>query len=334
MKNTNNQGTSHDLFLYFIIAFGFTWILWILAPFLSNGDLMSYIWIVGIGSFGPSLSAIIISLRMDSSSSEIKKHKQWIPFITTFIFSLIIAFIASIFIYPITFASYNTNLELNLPSILYIVIASLIPSFIVSKINSPKKKVRELLEPIKGVKGKNLYLMIAIALPLIIVLVSAVISISTFSENISWFELIMMLLIIFLNSILFVGGFTEEIGWRGFAQAELLKKYSPLTSGIIIGIIWSLWHLPSSIFLFTGIELLGIFSIFLYFFFVIPSGIIYAWFYKKSNGNLLGCMILHASFNTFGYILIYFPGAFYYPYIIVFFISLFLIIADKMWKTN
>lgn len=44
--------------------------------------------------------------------------------------------------------------------------------------------------------------------------------------------------------IMIIGGGLEEFGWRGMALPELLKKTSPLTSTIIVGFIWSLWHLP------------------------------------------------------------------------------------------
>jgi membrane protease YdiL (CAAX protease family) len=36
----------------------------------------------------------------------------------------------------------------------------------------------------------------------------------------------------------------EEIGWRGFALPRLLAVRSPLTASLILGVLWSLWHLP------------------------------------------------------------------------------------------
>jgi len=40
-----------------------------------------------------------------------------------------------------------------------------------------------------------------------------------------------------------VGGFVEELGWTGFAIPRLLKRYNALTTGIIVGILWGVWHL-------------------------------------------------------------------------------------------
>lgn len=40
-----------------------------------------------------------------------------------------------------------------------------------------------------------------------------------------------------------VGGFVEELGWSGFVIPRLLKRYNTLTTGVIVGILWGLWHL-------------------------------------------------------------------------------------------
>jgi membrane protease YdiL (CAAX protease family) len=37
----------------------------------------------------------------------------------------------------------------------------------------------------------------------------------------------------------------EEFGWRGVAQPLLQRKFSPFWSGLILGCIWGLWHIPS-----------------------------------------------------------------------------------------
>jgi len=37
-------------------------------------------------------------------------------------------------------------------------------------------------------------------------------------------------------------GYLEEIGWTGFAVPRLLSRWSPLTVGLVIGLLWGLWH--------------------------------------------------------------------------------------------
>lgn len=41
------------------------------------------------------------------------------------------------------------------------------------------------------------------------------------------------------------GPLGEELGWRGFALPRLLQRFSATTAGLILGVIWSIWHLPA-----------------------------------------------------------------------------------------
>lgn len=47
------------------------------------------------------------------------------------------------------------------------------------------------------------------------------------------------------------GPLGEELGWRGYALPRLLARTSPLKAGLVLGLIWTLWHVPA--FLFAGI---------------------------------------------------------------------------------
>ncbi len=44
--------------------------------------------------------------------------------------------------------------------------------------------------------------------------------------------------------LLILGPLSEELGWRGFAIKRLLKNMNPNLTSLVIGLIWSLWHLP------------------------------------------------------------------------------------------
>ena len=39
------------------------------------------------------------------------------------------------------------------------------------------------------------------------------------------------------------GGIFEELGWTGFAIPALRRRYSVLATGLIVGMLWSAWHL-------------------------------------------------------------------------------------------
>ncbi|MBN2720033.1 MAG: CPBP family intramembrane metalloprotease [Proteobacteria bacterium] len=49
-----------------------------------------------------------------------------------------------------------------------------------------------------------------------------------------------------------IKGPIEEFGWRGLALPLLQRKFAPIWAGLILGVIWGLWHLPA--FLLSGTQ--------------------------------------------------------------------------------
>ncbi|MFN2200887.1 MAG: type II CAAX prenyl endopeptidase Rce1 family protein [Caldilineaceae bacterium] len=50
------------------------------------------------------------------------------------------------------------------------------------------------------------------------------------------------LLITLAISLLF--GFFEEIGWTGFAVPRLLPTHGVVAAGVVVGLVWGVWHFP------------------------------------------------------------------------------------------
>lgn len=89
----------------------------------------------------------------------------------------------------------------------------------------------------------------------------------------------------------------EEIGWTGFATPVMLKRFSPLNVGLLLGFLHAMWHLAASIygagafhedlfivnFLATSVGIVGL-------------RIVTIWIYSRTSSLVLG-WLTHASFT-------------------------------------
>lgn len=106
-------------------------------------------------------------------------------------------------------------------------------------------------------------------------------------------ELVPQILILFLI-IGIVNG--EELGWRGFALPRLQSKYNALTSSMILGVIWTLFHLPL-FFTVTGSSQTD-WSFISFLISTIAMTVLYTWMYNNTRGSVLMAYLFHAAANT------------------------------------
>ena len=93
-----------------------------------------------------------------------------------------------------------------------------------------------------------------------------------------------------------LGCIAEEIGWRGFLLPRLQRKYSPIVSSLIVGILWGVWHVN-----FTG----GVPGFILYNLTMIEMSVLMTWLFNKTNGNLLLMITWHFVFNLLTHIFLW-----------------------------
>jgi membrane protease YdiL (CAAX protease family) len=108
----------------------------------------------------------------------------------------------------------------------------------------------------------------------------------------------MLLLQIFYQ--LFSGPLSEEAGWRGFALPRLESKYNALISSLILGVIWTFWHLP--LFYLVGQAQMGI-PMPLNLLLVVTITTYLTWLYNNTRGSLVITVLAHWSFNLTGTII-------------------------------
>jgi membrane protease YdiL (CAAX protease family) len=114
------------------------------------------------------------------------------------------------------------------------------------------------------------------------------------SFNIQIQEDYLYVLSYFLFFLLIGGPFQEEFGWRGYVLDKMQLNWNALESSIILGVIWSLWHLP--LFYIDGSPQINQ-SFINYTLALILISIIYTWLYNNSDGSILVVMIFHATYN-------------------------------------
>lgn len=112
---------------------------------------------------------------------------------------------------------------------------------------------------------------------------------------IRWFALPYVFLMMLISNV------WEEIGWRGFALPRLQKQYGDLTIVFIMGLLWSIWHLPLLLNPASPMASLPWYGEIL---FSLALTAIYTWLYNHSRSSLLPVSIFHAMSNTVAFILL------------------------------
>lgn len=93
----------------------------------------------------------------------------------------------------------------------------------------------------------------------------------------------------------------EEIGWRGFALPRLQERYPDLKIAFIMGILWSLWHLPLLLNPSSPMADLPWYGEII---FSLSLTVIYTWLYLNTGRSLFFVSVFHAMSNTVAFVLL------------------------------
>jgi membrane protease YdiL (CAAX protease family) len=106
---------------------------------------------------------------------------------------------------------------------------------------------------------------------------------------------------------LLTGPTGEEPGWRGFALPRLLERYSPIKAGLVLGLMWSFWHLGLWLVAsgYSGTTLLVYILEFTVT--IVALNLLMVWIYQHVPDSLAPMMVAHYTFNFAASLI--FPGA-------------------------
>ena len=94
--------------------------------------------------------------------------------------------------------------------------------------------------------------------------------------------------------ITITGAMGEELGWRGFALPRLQLRMNALSASILLGILWSLWHLPLW-FAGLGFETIPFWA---YMLIGISFSILITAACNSTNGSLVAASLFHLFLNV------------------------------------
>ena len=146
---------------------------------------------------------------------------------------------------------------------------------------------------------------VAVGLPLAMMAIAIAVSVAFLSAPSPHLTvgLLGVLLLEFVR-ILFLGGpLGEELGWRGFALPRLSQQHTALTSSVLLGLVWGLWHIPLYFVPGTGQnEILRTgtspaFAISGFVGWTIGLSVLFTWLYNQTRGSLIVVIAFHAAVN-------------------------------------
>jgi membrane protease YdiL (CAAX protease family) len=165
--------------------------------------------------------------------------------------------------------------------------------------------LRELLAGFSPSRLRGRWWAVALILPLLMMSVAIAVAVALLGAPAPHLTgvLLGVLLLEFVR-ILFLGGpLGEELGWRGFALPRLQQRHTALTSGVVLGLVWGLWHIPLYFVPGTGQqEILSsgtnpAFAIVGFVGWTIGLSVLFTWLFNQTRGSLIVVIGFHTAVN-------------------------------------
>jgi len=105
--------------------------------------------------------------------------------------------------------------------------------------------------------------------------------------------------LIALAYTLLAGPVAEEFGWRGYVQPRLRQSYSRITTTVMLGAAWGLWHVPLFFLPGTGQHDKGLFTQqgLEFFLGLFPLTYLMLFVTERLRGGVPAAILMHAAWN-------------------------------------
>lgn len=316
---------------FFGLSYFISWTIWLTQPWLNHLDPVSGKLYGILATYGPGLSAVIMSglLRPERVAFIPWRSRIAVP---------ILVLAASAWVTSDSFTQIASNRLPLLLATLWLLV-TLLPAWMFWMIGSNRLGVRQLLCTLTTWRVNTVWWLLALGLVGLSYLLGYVILVlfgqpfPAFPRTEPFPEILRLIVFVFLGTLLYGGPLGEEIGWRGFALPRLQQRFDPLRSSLILGTVWGVWHFPLHLQGFY--DGLAVFSpnLILALALRVGSGIALAivltWLYNRTKGNLLMMVVMHTAANLCtGWLLPINAGV----YIGTVLLAVGLAVIDRMWQ--
>lgn len=90
----------------------------------------------------------------------------------------------------------------------------------------------------------------------------------------------------------FIGALGEEIGWTGYATEPLLRRWGTVPTGIILGLVWAVWHFIALAQASRSVEWIFWWSLG-----TVSLRVLMVWLYTRAGKSVLAAALFHAMVN-------------------------------------
>jgi membrane protease YdiL (CAAX protease family) len=192
-------------------------------------------------------------------------------------------------------------------ALLLLMVFDVFPSvagILMTRLYEGKGSIKELFARLnRGRASRKWYSVAVLTNPIVVIVVLLVLANSTSSHFLPemFSDPAHAVILPFALFIGFSAGFMEEFGWTGFALPRLLQRYRPFTAGLLLGIIWAVWHVPivlwawpaarsSNVALQIGGGLIWCAAL-------VPYRLLMSWAYANTDSSLLIGVVMHAFYD-------------------------------------